>query len=471
MKTGEAHPVMRLPPELNAPVSPVSTAPPRLFAESDTMPNCSRRNLLRAGALAAGAGILPGTAAASDRAGVRHSFGHTVDFGEQYYTAMMNILECLRRNEMHLIGDLSDRMAETIRKGGTVWMQGNAGHMARFEYAGDLKSNPRILRSTLQWEGSDYDKMKSGDVLLTNYVTENVRAAREKGVYVIGMPVNYIDNEWTPRGFISPNVNNWLLGDVSSVILQSYVPYTQGIVDCPQIPEMKICPSSSNSTHSIYWMFQAEVANKLKAKNPKHVDKSAVFLDTVLSRIREAYDGQKDYMFDHAPTVAKKIGQGAHFHVTSDHPGVQEESNRVAMGPMMTNAFRNDMKKGDVHLLATIDPDTDKILEEAKKAREMGMFVVSIAPANSLKLRQYSDVFIDNLSPEGAGLFDIPGFPEKVATASGIINNTLMWIFTAQFIDEMVRRGWVPYFYLGYFVNGGRKYTEAMKPFFLKQGF
>jgi hypothetical protein len=218
-------------------------------------------------------------------------------------------------------------------------------------------------------------------------------------------------------------------------------------------------------------MFQAEVANKLKDPKAKHIDKSAAFLDIVLSRVQDAYRLQKNYLFDHAPTVAKMIGGGAHFHVTSDNPGVQEESNRVAMGPMMTNAFRNDMKKGDVHLLATIDPDSETIVEEAKKAKETGMFVISIAPSNSLRLRSYSDVFIDNLSPEGAGLFDIPGFPEKVAVASSIINNILMWIFTAQFIDEMVRRGWVPYFYLGYYVIGGRDYTEAMRPFFMRRGF
>jgi hypothetical protein len=192
---------------------------------------------MKAGAaLAAGTGIRAGDAAASDRAGNRFDFGHAMDFGEQYYFRMMDILENIRRTEMNLIGDISSRMAETIKKGGTVWMQGNAGHMARFEYNEALKGNPRILRSTLQWGGGDYDKMQPGDVLVTNYVSKDVRAARDKGVYVVGVPVNYIENEDTPPGYVSPNVNNWKPGDVSSVILRSYIPYTQGIVDCPQVP-------------------------------------------------------------------------------------------------------------------------------------------------------------------------------------------------------------------------------------------
>jgi uncharacterized phosphosugar-binding protein len=111
------------------------------------------------------------------------------------------------------------------------------------------------------------------------------------------------------------------------------------------------------------------------------------------------------------------------------------------------------------------------IIDEAKKAKEMGQFVVSIAPGNSLQIRRYSDLFIDNLSPEGGGLLTIPGFTEKVGTVSGVINNFLMWIFTAQFLDEMVRRGWVPWFWMGFYQAGGREYDEAVKPFFQKQGF
>jgi len=350
-------------------------------------------------------------------------------------------------------------------------MQAQAGHMGYIEFKEEHKGNPRILRSNLVFGGGEYDQMKSGDVLMTNYVNKNVRDARDRGVYVVGVPVNYVDNEWSPRGFVSPNENDWLLGDVSNVILQSYIPYHQGIVDCPEVPEMKICPSAANSLNTLYWMFQAEVANKVKNRKAQHVQYSLAYIETILDRVSEAYRLQKDYMFDHAPTVAKIIGRGGHYHVTSDHGGVQSEASGVAMGPMMTNAFRRDMKKGDVHLLATIEPDSQKIIDEAMKAKEMGMFTISIAPGNSLKLRQYSDVFIDNLSPEGGGMFDISGFPEKVSTAGGVINNWLMWIFTAQFIDEMVRRGWIPWFWLGYYQIGGREYDEAVRPFFFKQGF
>ena len=439
------------------------------------MPKFSRRNVLKSGAaLAAGAAAMGSgvrSADAADRAGSRYNWGHTVAFGEQYYVRIAEMLESIRQNEMKLIGDISTRMAETLKNGGNVFMHAQAGHMGYIEFKEENKGNPRILKSSTVWNGGDYDKMKPGDVLMTNYVNENVRKARDSGVYVVGVPVCYVDNEWAPRGFVTPNPNNWLLGDVSSIILQSYIPYTQGIIDCPEIPEMKLCPSAASVLCSLFWMFQGETANKFKNKNAKPVDKSSEFLATVLSRLHEGYRHQKDYMFDTAATVAKLIGNGAYYHVTSDHTGVQSESNGVAMGPRMTNAFRKNMKKGDVHLLATIEPDSQKIIDEAKKAREMGMFVVSIAPANSLKIRFYSDVFIDNLSPEGGGFMQIPGFPEKIGTVGGIVNNMLMWIFTGQFIDEMVRRGWVPWFSIGGYTVGSGPYNKAMEQFFRKQGF
>ena len=55
--------------------------------------------------------------------------------------------------------------------------------MGYIEFKEEHKGNPCILRSNTIFNGGDYDKMKSGDVLMTNYVLEDVRAARDRGVY------------------------------------------------------------------------------------------------------------------------------------------------------------------------------------------------------------------------------------------------------------------------------------------------
>jgi len=397
-----------------------------------------------------------------------HTWGHTIPFGEQYFREMLRILENIKATEMPLTGTLADRMASTLHAGGSVWMKASLGHMGPDEFREANKGNPGILRSDSGWD-SDYDKMKSGDVLVTNFVNDNVAGARKKGVYVVGVPVCYVDQPSHPRGYAKPNANGWFLKDVSDVILKSYVPYTQGIVTCPEIPEMKICPSSANALATLFWMLQAETANRYKNPDTRGHEKAAILMDVLLDRIKSTYVPQKDLIFEASATVAKKIINGAHYHVRSDHGGVQAESSGVAMGPMMTNAFPRD--RGDIHLLATIEPDSNKIISEAKKAREMNMYVVSIGPGNATELRGLSDVFIDNHSPEGGGLVAIQGYDEKVGAVGGILNNVLAWIFTAQVVDEMVRRGKVPWFWMGFYRIGGKEYDDAVRPLFLEQGF
>ena len=98
----------------------------------------SRRSLLKSGAAlaagAAGTGITAKQAHAADRAGTKYNWGHTIDFGEQYYRNMKNIICSIRRNEIDLIGDITSRMAEAIKKGGNGWMQAQAGHMGYIEF-------------------------------------------------------------------------------------------------------------------------------------------------------------------------------------------------------------------------------------------------------------------------------------------------------------------------------------------------
>jgi len=446
------------------------------------MTNISRRAVFKTGAiLAMGASTMSAntsartseTLAAPTAASpsTEYSYGHTTDFGDEYFANILPILEKVRDNELAVIDEVSSRMADAVRSGKNVWMQAKQGHMGRFEFDMGNPGNPRLFQSNSEWDDTDYDKMKPGDVLVTNYINDNVMNARTSGVCVVGVTVSYQDTPAAPRGLINPNPHGWFLADVSDVVIDSHSPIEQGIVSCPQIPEMKICPSSANPLAAIFWMLTAEGANKFKNPSASGTVYAAEVIDTIIGRVRAAFPPQRDRIFAAADSVAAMIASGARYHVTSDHGGVAQEAAGVASGPMMTNAFRKEVKKGDVHLLATIEPDSPKILDEAQRARDVGQFVVSIGPANSARLAALSDLFIDNLSREGGGLLQIPGFPEKIAAVGGILNNVLMWIFTAQFVDFMTRRGFVPWFWMGYYLQGGKEYDDAVKPFFLRQGF
>ena len=130
------------------------------------MVKISRRNMLKSGAaLAAGTAAMGSGvrhADAADRAGAKYNWGHTMDFGEQYYVRILEILENIRRNEMQLVGDISGRMADTIKKGGRVWYDAYVGHMGNIECLEENKGNPRIFTSNP--DKVKHDRMKPGDV-------------------------------------------------------------------------------------------------------------------------------------------------------------------------------------------------------------------------------------------------------------------------------------------------------------------
>ena len=111
---------------------------------------------------------------------------------------MTEIIGNIRKTEMNLAGDLSSRMAEALKSGNEVWLQAGEGHMGRFENDETLAGNPRIMSSIKmhEWNRNEkerVEKLKKSDILMTNHVTEEIRAARDRGVYVIGVPVNYVD--------------------------------------------------------------------------------------------------------------------------------------------------------------------------------------------------------------------------------------------------------------------------------------
>ncbi|MCL5018854.1 MAG: hypothetical protein M1426_00005, partial [Patescibacteria group bacterium] len=183
--------------------------------------------------------------------------GHTLLFMDEYHQGTMEILNQLK-GELDHVGDLTSRAAKVIKTGGTVWTSMSMGHMPGAEMDEKRRGNPGLMKSH-----KEFDALKKGDMVFTNQCNKAVQAARDRGVYVVCVTVNYIDNEFRPRGFTNPNEDNLMLKDVSNEILHSHIPYYQGLVHAPEIPEISICPSTTTGSGTLHWMLNAELANKL----------------------------------------------------------------------------------------------------------------------------------------------------------------------------------------------------------------
>lgn len=401
-----------------------------------------------------------------------HTWGHTIAFGEEYYQNATKLLRDIR-GEADAIAELSDVAAQALRRGNKVYANIVVGHMPGYELVNDREGNPGFFEFCPGGGGDPehYQAMKAGDVLFTNAVEEPVKEARDKGVYVVVVTTCYVNNRNTPPGKVLPNPNDWMPEDVATRVIDSHIPWQQGLVHVPEIPEFELCPGSANGTNTIHWMITAEVAYALATGEKPNGDRGRAYVDLLLSRLETIHAEEMEHIGNVAVTVAKRIIRGGHYYVRSRNQGVQSEASGVAQGPMMTNAFpvRPDGDR-DVFLIAAVSPDDPQELTWAEEAKGNGNYLIGIGPSTCRRLRERCDVFFDDRCDELAGVIDLPGRAEKVCPATGTLNNILMWMLTAQFVDEMCRRGAVPYFWMGFY-RGGLDYNNVMRPFCLERGY
>ncbi len=230
----------------------------------------NRRQMLRSSA-ALGAGVLSGTSLSTipvsadtnavgipDKSapGIEHlltprrtsDFGHTMLFMDEYHKGTIELLGRLS-GETARIGELSSRAVSVINNGGTVWTSMNIGHMPSHEQKETRRGSPGIMK-----DHTDFESLKKGDMLFTNQCSNAVREARERGIYIVAVTVNYIDNEYRHPEFTNKNEDGLMLADVSNEILHSHIPYYQGLVHAPEIPETTLCPSTTTGSGAVHWM-------------------------------------------------------------------------------------------------------------------------------------------------------------------------------------------------------------------------
>jgi len=449
------------------------------------MSKTSRRQMLRSSA-AIGAGIATGAIfnSGSVKADCQeenackwekeYNFGHTILFMDEYYQGTMEILGRLS-GEIEHVGELSSRASNVIKNGGTVWTSMNIGHMPQHEQKETRRGSPGIMKDHAEPE---FEKFKKGDMVFTNYCSKAVLAARERGVYVVSVTVNYIDNEFRPAGFTNPNEDGLMLKDVSNEILHSHVPYYQGLVHAPEIPEFTLCPSTTTGLGTLHWMLNAEIANKLADNKAKEVDKSAEYIRKLTERV-EMMKKYRSRIREVAVTMARRIMDGGRWFVRSiEHPGFASELNGVASGPMIVNwGDWDSTKEKNVMLINAISPSYPDEVKLAMEKQLEGAYVIGIGPCSldgvvpPGRLIDIADAGFDNFSPESGGVIQIKKRKDTICPTSGIVGNIIQQMMCAQWTDEMVRRGAVPFYWMGFFQNGGRPYDDGIRPFFEKQGF
>ena len=345
---------------------------------------------------------------------------------------------------------------------------------SRLEQAtGELsEGNPALFES---FTPEQFEALREGDVLLTALVNSAVRQARDAGVYVVVFTTAYINNRNTPPGQVRPNENDWMPEDVATLVVDSHIPWEHGLVHVPEIPEMAVCPGSSIGGCAIHWMMTAEVAHALETDTTPDGSLGRRYLDILSERLAKFHTRDLERVNEVAASIAKRIIAGGRYFVRSRNKGVELDAYTVAQGLMLCNTLEQRASgaggEEDTLLIAAVSADDPQELAWADEARANGNYLVGIGPSGSDGLRQRCDVYFDDCCDEKAGVIDLPGHDEKVCPATGILNLVFMYMITAQFVDEMCRRGAVPYFWMGIHRLSGRDYNKGMEPFFRARGY
>ena len=400
-----------------------------------------------------------------------HTWGHTIDFGEEYY---QNSVEMLRHNhaDAAAYAAVAARAVEALRAGHKVYANIAVGHMPPYELDSEREGNPALFEPV---GPEQFEAMREGDVLLTALVNNAVRQAREAGVYVVVFTTPYLNNRSTPPGQVKPNENDLMPEDVATLVVDSHIPWDQGLVHAPEIPEMAVCPGSSVGGCAVHWMITAEVSHGLATDTAPDGRVGRRYLDILLGRLAEFHARDLARANEVATNIAKRIIGGGRYFVRSRNKGVELDAYTVAHGLMLCNTLEQraagEGGEHDTLLIAAVSADDPQELEWADEARANGNYLVGIGPRGSDDLRGRCDVYFDDCCDEQAGVIDIPGQAKKVCPATGIMNLVIMYVITAQFVDEMCRRGAVPYFWMGIQRPAGRDYNKVMEPFFRARGY
>ena len=458
--------------------------------------NISRRSFLTGfSALAATAAAASKIPDAEALPGIADKFTpHEKPFMNQYYDGIIDIVRGIRDTQVDSIAGAMEKAYELKRKGGKLYSHIVYGHYARFAGSYDRPGQPWVLPQSVNHPTKEeFAGMKKGDFLITSAVNRNNVEARDRGVYVVGVTNNYFKFYKTPPGGLRANKMEMALEDMTEHIIDSQVPWDNGLVSAPRIPNFKLCPSTGIASMLVYWSCTVSLANRIGTKGKgssaepveKYLDMAydrfqmigtdRPKIDRVAEKWADLVLGKKARLLVYGhPQNVRTYGPTSTRNMFVNDAVICASSSMIAE-PYVINA--NNLKPGDIVLIGAFTSDNADEVRVARHAGNAGAYSVAFCPygtdgdSGGVRLFKEVDVSFNSYSDESEGVISVKGFKKKVSPLTGVTGNLIHWMLTAQWAEHMARRGEMPYFWQGYHENGGSEYDNMVKPFFNKRGY
>ncbi|MCE5251638.1 hypothetical protein LLG96_15630 [bacterium] len=407
----------------------------------------------------------------------------TRPFWEQYYTGAMNILTGLYDTQTEIIEREMKTALERTKKGGTIYSQITSGHFPIPETALDRTGQPGVFAFLERGaKDEDYTKLGPNDMIITNTINLGNIAAMKRGIRVVGVTVNYYPFAQTPpeEGYQIEYEGKILrIEDTVNAMIDSQVPWYNGLVRTPRNPDFAIIPGGGLAQAAVYWTAAAELAGLKadKGKNPESGGWARFYLQTCIERA--AMVGADRPKFAAVGShLADLVVRGGKWWVFGANKALVTDASSVANGPMVTRPYTaSAVKSGDIVLIGAYTSNHPEELAVARESRSKGAYVIAICPfstdgdSSGERLYKEADVAFNSYSPESWGVVPVKGLDRRVCPTTGVMGDLIMWLIVAEWTDVMAQRGPFPYFWKGFFMKNGQGYNNSIRPYFTVRGW
>jgi hypothetical protein len=443
------------------------------------MGHISRRSALKTSALfASSMMVIPNIAA--NRGKAFAALNQDMTFWDEYYQGAMKILTGLRDTQIETIEREMKTAYDRMKKGGSVYSQITAGHFPTDETALDRTGQPGVFKFLKRdAKEDDYSKLSPNDVIITNTINTGNIGAMKRGIRVIGVTVNYYPFLKTPPGEgyqIEYGGKILNIEDASSVVIDSQMPWDNGLVHPPQHPDFPVMPGGGIAQGAVYWMAAAEFAGLKAEKGIKSSGGAKYYIETCIDRAQMVEKDRPKFL-EAARTFGDLVVKGAKWWVAG-HKALVADANGVANGPMITRPLNLEkLAKGDIVLIGSYSSNNPEEIALARDCKKKGAFVAAFGPyflendASGPRLYKEADLAFNTYSPDIWGVVPVKGLDRKICPATGVIGDLVLWLTMSQWADVMARMGKTPYFWKGFFMKNGTEYNKKMQPLFESRGW
>jgi uncharacterized phosphosugar-binding protein len=175
-----------------------------------------------------------------------------------------------------------------------------------------------------------------------------------------------------------------------------------------------------------------------------------------------------------ADAVIEAVTHGGRFIVYDENGMMNGESSYRCSGLRLPysgndqNGGLIDVNAGDVVIVYSLLPASEKSLKAVEKARNAGSYLIAVCPRTRCEIRPSGpnladsvDIFIDDLS-DADGMLRPKGWKHSIAPTSAIMNDVILWCLHGQIIDRMTAHGMTPGVLRGGHLKGGAAYNTSV---------